>query len=157
MFLRRNVLFALMVSATIFALAGCGKSSSLTSSDPALDPAPPAAPSSLSSTYAATVGYDYLYWNLSSSASVTGYEIWESATLGGTAVKVGTVGSRVNNLVLPNVDADCTRYYQVRARAASGQFSALSSAVAVDRHVVVSNQNGGINGSGVGGGFRIAE
>ncbi len=154
--LRRFAAFAFVTSATVLALASCGKSTSPTAATPALDPAPPAAPTNLSSTYVPTVGYDYLYWNASTSPSVKGYEIWESVTQGGTAVKVTVAGASSNYVVLPPVAADCTRYYEVRAGNSTGQFSAFSASIAVDRHVIVSNA-GGSPGGGVGGGIHAGE
>ena len=68
----------------MLALASCGKSTSVTAANSSLDPTPPGAPSSVTSDYVAAVGYDYLYWNMSTSPSATGYEVWESATQGGT-------------------------------------------------------------------------
>jgi hypothetical protein len=155
--LSRFVVLAVVASACVLALASCGKATHITSVTPGLDPAPPSAPASLTSTYAAGVGYDYLYWNASASPSVNGYEIWEAATPGGTAVKIASVKAASNYVVLPAVSADCTRYYTVRASNASGLVSAFSSALAVERHVIVSAQSGGGNGSGDGGGHRMGE
>lgn len=149
--LRRNPVLALVASVTLLALASCGKSTSITAAHNSLDPTPPSAPSSLSSDYVQAVGYDYLYWNLSSSPSAAGYEVWESSTMGGTATKIGFVSNSDNFVVLPTVNADCTRYYEVRTVSTQGLYSAFSAAVAVDRHVIVSV--GGSNGAGNGGGI----
>jgi hypothetical protein len=154
--LRRYAVLALATSACALALASCGKSTSVTAATPALDPAPPSAPTTLSSTYVSAMGYDYLYWNQSTSPSTTGYEIWESATQGGTAVRIASAGAGSNFVVLPLVDSDCTRFYQVRARGAGGTFSAFSAAVAIDRHVIVSESGAGANGGG-GAGYRMAD
>lgn len=140
--LRRSALFALVLGVSLVALTSCGKSSRVASPDTALDPAPPAAPTALHSVYADGPGYDYLMWTKSSSASVTGYEIYQSTTLGGTPVYVTTVGASLNNVILPNVEADCTMYYQVRARAGSN-VSSYSAALAVVRHAVVTAASGG--------------
>lgn len=155
--LSRFTVFALVVSASIFALSSCGKSSSVTSADPNLDSAPPAAPTTLSSTWVEAMGNDYLYWNRSSSANVAGYEIWESTTQGGTSHFLASAPASANSAILPNVSADCTRYYQVRARATNGAFSALSAPVAVVRHADAPNQASGGNGGNTDGGLRISE
>lgn len=133
--LRRSLFLALVVGAA-FALTSCGKSSQLTSPSSSLDTAPPAAPAGLVSDYVSELGYDYLYWTASASASVNGYEVWESQTASGTATKVASVGGSVNNVVLPSVTSDCTLYYQVRARSANGKFSALSAILPVARHAL---------------------
>lgn len=140
--LRRSALLALVLGASLVAMTSCGKSSRVAAPDTALDPAPPSAPTALHSVYADAPGYDYLMWTKSGSASVTGYEIYQSATSGGTPVYVTSVGPNISSVILPNVEADCTMYYQVRARAGSN-FSAYSAALAVVRHAVVTATSGG--------------
>ncbi len=152
--LRRSAFLALMVSASIFALTSCGKSTRIASSDPVLDPAPPAAPSNLHSAYLDAAGYDYLYWGASTSSTVTGYEIYQSATSGGTLTYVTSTGPNASNIILPNVSADCTLYYQVRARAGS-TYSAYSAPLAIVRHAVVAVGAGGGAPGGIG--QRIAD
>ena len=154
--LRRVAVLAIVSGACVLALASCGKSSNVTSADPNLDNAPPAAPSNVTSAYVAYVNYDYLYWNPSTSASVAGYEVWEAASQGGTATRVAVADAKANYVVLPSVAANATLYYEVRAKDASGNYSAFSSEVAVDRHAPVGNSSGGgSNGGGNGIGNRV--
>jgi hypothetical protein len=154
--LRRYALRALVMSATVAALAGCGKSSSITSADPALDTTPPNPPTNLHSAYVQAVNYDYLYWSASTSPSVHGYEVWESTTSGGTYSKIATIeNANADNVILPPVSADGTRYYEMRATKTNGVFSAYSAELAVTRHAAASNPGGttgtpGSGGSGVG-------
>ncbi len=149
--LRRHTLVALLAGATIFALAGCGKSTSPTAATPVLDTTPPNPPTNLSSSWVPSVGYDYLYWNLSTSPSVRGYEVYESATAGGALTKIAATSNTTADLILPPVSADCTRYYQLRARTNGGAFSAYSTALPVARHTVVGAAgSNGSTGSGVG-------
>jgi hypothetical protein len=154
--LRRFAVLSLVASACVFALAGCGKSTSITAANPVLDETPPSPPSTLSSSYLPTVGYDYLYWNASSSASVRDYEVWESASIGGTKTKIATMGLNDDHVVLPAVAANCVRYYSVRAQSNTGTFSAFSAAIGVDRHASVVLSSGG-NGSGDGVGIRMTD
>jgi hypothetical protein len=135
--LRRSSILALVASATVLALAGCGKSTSVTAVD-TTDTTPPNPPTNLHSAWAQGVNQDYLYWSPSTSPSVHGYEVWESTTLGGTATQIATVnGASISDVVLPTVTSDVTRYFQVRAKSNGGAFSAYSAALAVDLHAMV--------------------
>jgi hypothetical protein len=155
--LRRHALRALVLSATVAALAGCGKSTSVTSSDPSLDTTPPNPPTNVHSAWAQGVNYDYLLWNASTSPSVHGYEIWESDTQTGTYTNINTVtDASADNAVLPPVSVDGTKYYEMRALNNHGVFSAYSTPIAVTRHASVSTSGGG-NGTGSGGGSGIGQ
>ena len=71
-------------------------------------------------------------------------------------MKIASVFGSSNYVVLPAVASDCTRFYEVRTMGTSGVYSAFSSAVSVDRHVIVTTGGGGGTGSGSGN-LRISD
>jgi len=134
----RNTLLALAMSASVLALTGCGKTSSVTTPASALAPTAPAAPTNVHATYDSTANRDYLNWTLSASASVVSYEVWSYSTNPATGtpvgMRVGTPAASVSSLALPVESAVVTKWFRVRAVDTAGNSSAFSSTAAVDLH-----------------------
>jgi len=131
----RSALLALLLSASVLSLVGCGTTSdSVTGPD--LDNAPPAAPSAVQIEHDALINADDLVWDASVSANVNGYEIhrYAASPSGNTAGdEVILVGSDVTSYRLPLVGSDRTEFYRVRARASNDLTSAYSSSAQADR------------------------
>lgn len=134
----RPVFAALFLSALVFALAGCGKSTDLVSSaGPALDTTPPAAPTGVAGSYDAAAQRDYLNWIGSTSADVAGYEVWQyesDPALGGTGVLVGRTGASAESYALPITGEARPVWFRVRAADEAGNISAYSSSAQHDLH-----------------------
>jgi predicted small lipoprotein YifL len=106
----RPVYSALALSALVFALAGCGKSSDLVSPGPTLDTTPPSAPTAVAGSYDPAAERDYLNWDGSTSPDVAGYEVWQYESDPSPA------------------------WFRVRATDQAGNLSAFSSAAQTELH-----------------------
>ena len=131
---------ALLMSALVFTLAGCGKSSSiLAPTGPTLDTTPPTAPTNLSGSYDALGNRDYLNWTGSTSADVAGYQVWEyasdptSGSVEGTLV--ASVDAGAESVALPPTSESGTHWFRVRAADETGNKSAYSVTATHDLHV----------------------
>ena len=159
--LHRNVALIILAGATLVALASCGKTSSITSSASAIDQAPLTAPDGVTATYNSGLVMDFLSWTPSSSPRVATYEVYESLTnptTGGIPTRIATTAG--NRLQLPEVTADCVRFYEIRSKDAQGNASAFSTPIPVVRHAPsVANAPGGGSGSGgiSGGAGKISD
>ena len=136
MSLRGNAVAALLASAVVLALSGCGSSTSSTA--PAgLDNSAPAAPTNLVGLFDGTAGTDYLIWTGSSSANVASYEVWQYSDnpLSGNAGQlVGTASSAVAYFALPAPEQNLVYYYRMRSSNALGSLGAFSAPITVQRH-----------------------
>lgn len=144
----RTVLAALALSATMISLAGCG-SSSVTKNTlgPTLDTTPPSAPTNIHGDFNLTDNRDYASWDPSASSDVASYQIWQYSTdpaSGGVGVLVGTVGSAVSTIMLPEAKSTGTSFIRIRAIDTSSNASAYSPTAPIDMH-------GSVDGSGGGG------
>ncbi len=133
--LRRIVVTALIASATVFALAGCDNSTSVTS-PASLSSTPPAAPSNLVGVYNDSQQQDYLIWTASSSGTVASYEVWQygdnPAVNSGTLV--GTSPAGTSYLALPAPTQNDIQLYRIRALSTGGTYSAFSATIQLQRH-----------------------
>jgi len=135
----RLVSSALLMSALVLTLAGCGQSSSvLAPTVPGLDTTPPAAPTNLAGSYDAGANRDYLNWTGSTSADVAAYQVWEYDTdpASGTATGrlVVSAGAGDESVALPPTSDAGTHWFRVRAVDEAGNRSAYSTAAAHDLH-----------------------
>lgn len=131
----RSALIALLLSASAFALAGCGNTASSVVS-PDLDNAPPASPTSVQVSHDALINVDDLVWSPSVSPNVQSYEIhrYSSSPSGNAAGEaVWVVDASETSLRLPLVNSDRTEFYRVRAIAANLVPSAFSGPAVADR------------------------
>jgi hypothetical protein len=159
--LHRNAALVILAGATLVALASCGKSTSITSSANAIDQAPLTAPDGVTAIYNSGLVQDVLSWNASSSPKVASYEVYEAMTnpaTGGIPTRIATTTN--SRIQLPEVSADCTKFYQVRSKDAQGNTSAFTTPIPVARHAQsTSNAPAGGSGSGgvSGGGGKISD
>jgi hypothetical protein len=133
----RPVYSALALSALVFALAGCGKSSDLVSPGPTLDTTPPSAPTAVAGSYDPAAERDYLNWDGSTSPDVAGYEVWQyesDPSLGGTGVLIATTDASAESVALPVTDEARPAWFRVRATDQAGNLSAFSSAAQTELH-----------------------
>ncbi len=128
---------ALALGAVLFVLAGCGKSSSVTSPASSLDTTPPAAPTNVTGAFDESSHRDYLTWTGSASADVAGYEVWQYTTdpaLGGTGVLVGRTDAGASTFTVPLTRDDQQAWFRLRAQDEAGNISAYSQAAEHDLH-----------------------
>lgn len=131
----RSALIALILGASVFALTGCGSTTSSVVS-PSLDNAPPASPTAVQVVHDAAINTDDLVWAPSASAGVGSYEIhrYSSAPSGNAAGdEVIVVDAGTTSLRLPLVNSDRTEYYRVRAISSTDLVSAYSASAQADR------------------------
>jgi hypothetical protein len=141
--LRRVLVSALVLSATVLSLAGCSKTTSVTA-PAALNTTPPAAPSNPVGLFNADLQQDYLIWTPSSSATAVSYQVWKyggDPTAGNTGTLVATVAAGTTFYALPSADQNVVEYYRVRALTNGGTPSAFSAAIPVQRHGAVAVGN----------------
>lgn len=133
----RFVTFALMTSAIVFILAGCGKSSDVVAPATALDTTPPAAPTDVTGSFDPAGQRDYLNWTGSTSPDVAGYEVWQyesDPALGATGVLVATTDAAADNVALPLTSQAREVWFRVRANDDAGNLSAFSSSASHELH-----------------------
>ena len=128
---RRNLFAALVVSAIATSLVGCNSGG--TSATSPIDLSPPQAPTNLHSSTDANISRDWLVWDLSASANVSGYEIYSAPSVGGTGTIVATVDASTSDYLLPIVGEESTEFYRVRAIGTNHVPSAFTSTLGVDR------------------------
>jgi hypothetical protein len=127
----RRLIVALVVSALAISLVGCNSGG--TSATSPLDLSPPQAPTNLHATTDASISRDWLVWDLSASANVSGYQIYSTSSVGGSAALVATVDATTSDFILPLVGTETTEYYRVRAMGTNNVPSAFTSTLGVDR------------------------
>lgn len=133
----RPVSLALMTSAIVFVLAGCGKSNDFVAPATSLDTTPPAAPTDVAGSYDPAGQRDYLNWTGSTSADVAGYEVWQyesDPALGGTGVLVGATDAAADNYALPITSEARPVWFRLRATDEAGNLSAFSSSAQHELH-----------------------
>jgi hypothetical protein len=135
----RLVSSALLMSALVFTLASCGKSSSVVApAGVTLDTTPPAAPTNLSGSYDDVASRDYLNWTGSTSSDVASYQVWQydsdPASGSPTGRLIATAGATDESVALPPTSDDGTHWFRVRAVDGAGNQSAYSVAAAADLH-----------------------
>lgn len=141
----RFVSSALVASALVFAVAGCGGTMEIAGPTNPLDTTPPAAPTNVAGRYDAASARDYLNWTGSTSADVAGYEIWQYETdpaLGGTGVLVGATDASAQSFALPITSDSRTAWFRLRATDEAGNQSAYSSSSSFDLHAWDGNTAG---------------
>lgn len=114
-------------------LVSCNSAGTATTSP--IDLSPPQAPTNLHASTDATIQRDWLIWDPSASATVSGYEIYSSATIGSTGTLVSTVDASTSDFLLPISETGGTEYYRVRAIGSNNVPSAFTASVGVDRTV----------------------
>jgi len=143
----RFVTFALMTSAIVLILAGCGKSSDVVAPATVLDTTPPAAPTDLAGAYDPATQRDYLNWTGSTSPDVAGYEVWQyesDPALGATGVLVGATDASAESFALPLTNDARQVWFRVRANDEAGNLSAFSTSASHELHA----WEGGSTGNG---------
>jgi len=147
----RRLFAALIVSALSISLVGCNSGG--TSATSPIDLSPPQAPTNLHSTTDDNINRDWLVWDLSASANVSGYQIYSTSSTGGSATLVASVDASTSDYILPLVDANSTEYYRVRAVGTNNVPSAFTSTLGVDRTAWDGQSLPGGGGKGSAGGF----
>ena len=127
----RSLIVALFVSAMAMSLASCNSGG--TSATSPIDLSPPQAPTNFHSTTDAAISRDFLVWDLSASANVSGYQVYSSPSVGGSGTLVATVDASTTDYLLPIVSSETTEYYRVRAMGTNNVPSAFTSTLGVDR------------------------
>lgn len=153
----RTLVLVLAASAALVALAGCGKSSSVTNAAANLDTTPPAAPTAVHEVQ--DNSSDVLAWTAGTSADTYSYEIWKYATNpanGGSGSLYRNVAASVTAIALDPVPADCTEYYRIRAIDTSHNAGSFSSTVTITRRSdLVGTSGGGSDRPNVGNVDRV--
>jgi hypothetical protein len=127
----RRLIVALAVSALAISLVGCNSGG--TSATSPLDLSPPQAPTNLHASTDANISRDWLVWDLSASANVSGYQVYSTSSTGGSSTLVATVDASTSDLILPIVGQSTTEYYRVRAMGSNSIPSAFTSTLGVQR------------------------
>ncbi len=130
---RRHLIAALMLGALSISLTGCNSGSSSTSPTSPIDLSPPQAPTNLHAVSDNAINRDWLMWDASASASVTGYEIYSAPTSSATGTLIATVDAAGTDYLLPLTNISSTEFYRVRAIGGNSVPSAFTSAIGVDR------------------------
>lgn len=128
-----SFVYWLAAGALLFALAGCGSTTSPVSPSNSLDSAPPAAPSGLAVALD-TNGARALSWAPNGEPDLGSYQVYQyspSPTRDNAYVLVGTVGSATCTWTLPTVGADTPTYFKLSAVDQNGNRSAQSAPLAV--------------------------
>ena len=128
---RRNLFAALLLGAIATSLVGCNSGESSVTSP--IDLSPPQAPTNLHASTDANISRDWLVWDLSASANVSGYEIYSAASVGGTGAIVTTVDASTSDYLLPITGSGPTEFYRVRAIGTNHVPSAFTSTLGVVR------------------------
>jgi hypothetical protein len=127
----RRLFAALFVSAMAISLVGCNSGG--TSATSPIDLSPPQAPTNLHATTDANISRDWLVWDLSASANVSGYQVYSTSSTGGSSTLVATVDASTSDFILPIVGQSTTEYYRVRAMGSNSIPSAFTSTLGVQR------------------------
>ena len=128
---RRHLFTALIVSAIATSLVGCNSGG--TSATSPIDLSPPQAPTNLHASTDSNISRDWLVWDLSASANVSGYEVYSAPSTGGAGTIVATVDASTSDFLLPIVGTETTEFYRVRAVGTNHVPSAFTSTLGVDR------------------------
>jgi len=128
---RRNLFAALLLGAIATSLVGCNSGDSSVTSP--VDLSPPQAPTNLHSTTDANISRDWLVWDLSASANVSGYEVYSASSVGGTGQLIATVDASTSDYLLPITGAGPTEFYRLRAVGTNHVPSAFTSTLGVVR------------------------
>jgi hypothetical protein len=141
---------SLVVTAALaVVLAGCGSSSDVNGVTPPDDTAPPDAPVAVQLGADAN-GRAALVWTASTSASVSGYEVYEYSpdpSRDNAYVLCSDSDPGDTSFSLPSMGEDTSAIFRVRAVTAGGTRSAFSPTVTVQSHQV----SGDLGGGGAGG------
>jgi hypothetical protein len=132
----RHIIAALITSAVAMSLVGCNSGG--TSATSPIDLSPPQAPTNLHSTTDANISRDWLVWDLSASANVSGYQIYSTST---------------TDYILSLVGTETTEFYRVRAVGTNNVPSAFTGTLGVDRTGWDGNPVPGDPGKGTDSGF----
>src|SRR5262249_1747482 len=92
---RRHLFAALLLGAIATSLVGCNSGG--TSATSPIDLSPPQAPTNLHSSTDANISRDWLVWDPSASANVSGYEIYSAPSVGGTGQLITTVDASTSD------------------------------------------------------------
>lgn len=129
---RRHLIAALMLGALSISLTGCSSNSTTSPTSP-IDLSPPQSPTNLRSVTDNAINRDWLMWDASASASVSGYEVYSSPTSSASGTLIARVGASATDFLLPLTNISSTEYYRVRAVGSNNVPSAFSTYVGVDR------------------------
>ena len=129
---RRHLFAALVLGAIATSLVGCNSGSTSSATSP-IDLSPPQAPTNLHAATDASIHRDWLVWDASASATVSGYEIYSSPTSSNTGTLIATVDASSTDYLLPLTNISSTEFYRVRAMGSNNVPSAFTSSVGVDR------------------------
>jgi hypothetical protein len=94
---------------------------------------PPQAPSNLHAYSNTRLQLDVLQWDPSASASVSGYDVFSTTSVGGTWTLIGTVNASANEIGLALGTPNATEYYRVRAVGTNNVPSAFTSSLTLAR------------------------
>ncbi len=128
----RHLLAALIIGAMATSLVSCNSGSTSSATSP-IDLSPPQAPSNLHDTNDPAIHRDWLVWDLSASAGVSGYQVYSSPTSSATGTLIATVDAATTDYLLPLTSVDGTEFYRVRAVGTNDVPSAFTSTLSVDR------------------------
>lgn len=129
---RRHLIAALMLGALSVSLTGCSSESTTSPTSP-IDLSPPQAPTNLHAVTDNAIHRDWLMWDASGSASVSGYEIYSSPTSSNSGTLIAVVDASNTDYLLPLTSLSSTEFYRVRAVGSNNVPSAFTSAIGVDR------------------------
>lgn len=129
---RRHLIAALMLGALSVSLTGCSSESTTSPTSP-IDLSPPQAPTNLHSVTDRAINRDWLMWDASGSASVSGYEIYSSPTNSNTGTLIAVVDAANTDYLLPTTNVSSTEFYRVRAVGSNNVPSAFTPVLGVDR------------------------
>src|SRR5262249_134417 len=104
-----------------------------TSATSPIDLSPPQAPTNFHSTTDATISRDWLVWDQSASANVSGYQIYSAPSPTGSGTLIATVDAGSTDYLLPIVNDSSTEFYRVRAMGTNNVPSAFTSTLGVER------------------------
>lgn len=147
---RRHLIAALMLGALSISLTGCSSNSTTSPTSP-IDLSPPQSPTNLRSVTDNAINRDWLMWDASASASVSGYEVYSSPTSSASGTLIARVGASATDFLLPLTNISSTEYYRVRAVGSNNVPSAFSTYVGVDRNAFDGAPTTGGEGKGTDG------
>lgn len=149
---RRHLIAAMILGAITISLTGCG-SDSVTSPTSPIDLSPPQAPTNLHAVTDNAIHRDWLMWDASASATVSGYEIYSSPTSSATGTLIAVVDGSETNYLLPLTAISSTEFYRVRAMGSNNVPSAFTSSIGVDRTAFEGSPSAPGKGKGTDGDF----
>ena len=129
---RRHVFAALFIGAMATSLVSCNSGSTSSATNP-IDLSPPQAPTNLHTAKDAAINRDWVIWDPSASASVSGYELYSSPTSSASGTLIATMNASTTSYLLPITSVDGTEFYKVRAVGSNNVPSAFTSSLSVTR------------------------